>query len=241
MQNNLIELTNEKFQEIYTNESFRNEVAWAHSHCDSSGKEKYKATCSYPTKYITTEEQIKEAKKEQDRRKVEVLEETKNALVFVSMGMSYEPKFENDVCSYRVRTEFLNVEGNKYFIEFSSGRGNGLLINHSIDRTFQEKADKDYHEKRTQLTEDQESGKINRSKFIELLRGLERPQSVNFQNLERCDTVKQMDYTTNNLMDIVNEYFNCNFKKVVIDEYNLSCDDVLCQSPKVSDSVLTLF
>ena len=64
MRNEPITLTNEKLKEIYISEKFRNEVAFAHSCLDKDSVFKYKSTCSYPIRYIVTEAQILEAKKE---------------------------------------------------------------------------------------------------------------------------------------------------------------------------------
>ena len=76
----LIELTSEKLKEIYTNEKFRNEVAFAHTCLDINHKFKHKKTCDYPDEYIVTEEQIKEAEEERQRAKAETIEKNKNKL-----------------------------------------------------------------------------------------------------------------------------------------------------------------
>lgn len=42
----------------------------------------------------------------------------------------------------------------------------------------------------------------------------------------------ELKYTYQNVLKLVNEYFSCNFKEIVVDYYNISCDGVLCESPK---------
>ena len=67
-----VQLTDEKLQEIYTSEKFRNDVAYAHGYTLQNGETGLK-TCSYPIEYIVTPEQVEIATKEQERRKKEVL------------------------------------------------------------------------------------------------------------------------------------------------------------------------
>jgi hypothetical protein len=199
-------LTDEKFNEIYTNEKFRNEVAFAVSCYDSAHHFKYKKTVSYPDEYIVTDEQIKEANKELQRAKQETYKKYGDSLLFVGMGMTYEPRYEDDVCNHRIRTEFLNSKGKQYFVEFGTGRGNDLRCDFSIDR-----------DKQKELND----SPGQQSKFY------------NFRGLERKDFAG-IKYTQQNILEIVNEYFDCRFTNIVIDNYNIHCNDreIVCRSPK---------
>ena len=202
-------LDNEKFKEIYIDEKLRNDVAFAHIHAQSNGKFMYKATCSYPVKYIVTDEQIKEAKALIDKRKIEVLKENKTNLLFCGMGMEFKPNFKDGVGNHRIRTEFKNSEGKVYFIEIgTSCKDDTLRINHSIDRDKQDQL-RDSFDKQSLF--------------------------YNFADLER--KTPQLKFTYENVLKLVNEYFNCNFKKMVVDYYNISCDIVLCESPKINEVV----
>lgn len=51
----------------------------------------------------------------------------------------------------------------------------------------------------------------------------------NYKELET--KTPQLKYTYENVLRLVNEYFNCSFKKIVVDYYNID-SDVLCISPK---------
>ena len=192
-------LTNEKFQEIYTNEKFRNEVATAHRCCDSKGAFKYMCTCSYPTRYIVTEEMINEAKVERERASKESNKKNHNKLLFVAMGGTYSigKTSNDDVGCHRIRTEFLNKHGERFFIEFIKGHSSDtpFYIPHSIRRTG------GYDD-------------IN-----------------NYKNLQKRGTGK---YTKETILNIVNSNFDCNFKELVIDTYNVSMDDnqdgIVCRS-----------
>ena len=200
-----IEITQEKFNEIYTNEKFRNEVAHAHGCLDKYGKFKYYSTCSYPQRYIVSEEQIKIAKELKEKARKETLEKNKNKLVFVGMGCTYtKEEINNDVGNYRIRTEFLNSKGEKFFIELGMDRYyKKIRCDYSINRDLEDKYNSDTNQQ---------------SKFYNC-KGLERNNGLG-------------EYTKSNILKLVNKYFDCNFKEVIIDNYNLSCDGVICESPK---------
>ena len=194
-----------KFKEIYTNEELRNAVAFAHGCCDSRGNLEYKKALMYPISYKVTDEQIKEAKELREKRQKEVLRENKNNLLFCSMGMDFKPTLEDGVGNHRIRTEFKNSKGNIYFIEIGKGKDDNLRIDHSIDRTKQDELNDHFYKQHL---------------------------FYNFAELEhKTSTLK---YTYENVLKMVNEYFNCNFKKMVVDGYNIGSPDFpICESPKV--------
>lgn len=110
-----IELTDEKFQEIYTNEKFRNAVAYAHGVQSDNGT--WFKAMMYPIDYKVTQEQKDLALAEIIRAKEEKLQNLGGKLVFVGMGMTYTG---DDIGNYRIRTEFKSAGGLQFFIEFSS-------------------------------------------------------------------------------------------------------------------------
>jgi hypothetical protein len=140
-------LTPEKLQEIYTNEAFRNKVAYAHGCYTAFPNSVFKhfKTCGYPDEYIVTQEQIDEAAIELERAKIELDAKYNNKLVFIGMGMEYEPRFEGDVCNHRVRTELINKNGHKYFIELGTGRKEEMRCDHSIDYVNGDEDSKKYN------------------------------------------------------------------------------------------------
>ncbi len=126
-------LTDEKFQDIYTDEKFRNQVAFAHGCYTADKKFKHLKTCSYPVDYIVTEEQKNTAEIERQRAKNEAKENLGNKLVLVGMGSEYASRYEGDICNYRVRTYFLNKFGTKCFIEVGTGRNPvEMRVDHAI-------------------------------------------------------------------------------------------------------------
>jgi len=124
MNNTRSVLTAEDLQGIYTDPKLRNEIAYAHGFCDRDGVQLGLQTCSYPHTFEVTEEQIAEAQREIDRDRAELVKKytANNTLVFIGMGMSYEPKYEGDVCNHRIRTVFQNIDGQKCFVEFGTGK-----------------------------------------------------------------------------------------------------------------------
>ena len=204
-----IELTPEKFAEIYTSAKFRNEVAFAHSHNDSAGRFKYKATCSYPTTYIVTNEQIAEAKKELERAKKELHEKHYNDLIMVGMGCDFDPRFEGDIANHRVRTQFKNPYGRTFFIEVGTYRDTDLMwFDYVMDVDLQKKRE----------------SQVN----------YDTPQDYyNYKNLERKEPF--VKYTKQALLDFVNKHFDCNFKKVIVSSYTADAPkdyEAICESPK---------
>jgi len=192
-----------KFQDIYTDDKLRHAVAHAHGCCcNSRGDETHRLALYGLHRYIVTETQIKEARKVLAETAKKVLKENKNNLLFVGMGMNFEPTIEDGVGNHRIRTEFLNSKGKKYFIEVGKGCNNGLLrIDHAIDRDKQDELN-NAHDKQGEF--------------------------YNFRELEH--KTPALEYTFSNVLKLVNEHFNCNFEKMVVDSYNITCDGVLCES-----------
>lgn len=193
-------LNKEKFKEIYINEQFRNEVAYAHQCCDKNGNFLYLSTTSYPNRYKVTKVQQKEALKLIEKTKKIVIKENEGKLLFVGMGGLYAERYEGDICNYRIRTEFININGHKFFIELTSTHNREMKVDHAIDRDLEEKEAKN------------------------------REQNYNnFKNLER--KIFPL-YSKSEIIALVNSNFQCNFKELIVDNYNLCTDDFICISPK---------
>jgi len=208
--NEYIELTAEKFAEIYTDESFRNSVAFAHPCCDSGGRFKYYGTCTYPQRYIVTEQHIAEAKKEYERAKAETYEKHSNDLLFVGVGSTYAERYPDDVCNHRIRTEFKNKDGHHYFIEICRGRDDGKYfggfnITYAIDRDLEIRLNSDFHR---------------------------QGEYYHFKGL--TSRINNPEYTLTNVLELVNREFDCKFRNIIIDNYNIHPDDreIICESPK---------
>ena len=97
----------------------------------------------------------------------------------------------------------MNAKGNKYFIEFGTGRGENARIDHAIDETKRELID---------------AGKQSSGEWIN-----------NFNGLERREHMPK--YTLTNLLNLVNKEFGCKFTSIEVDNYTLNTNDFICISP----------
>jgi hypothetical protein len=196
-------LTETKFKEIYTNDKLRHSVAYAHGCYNSDEKFKHRLALYELKRYIVTDSQIREAKTVLAENITRVLKDNKNNLLFVGMGCDFTPTIKDGVGNHRIRTEFLNREGKKYFIELGTAGNNEMLrVDHSIDRDKQDELE-DAHDKQGMF--------------------------YNYHKLETKTPV--LKYTYTNVLKLINKHFNCNFKKMIVDSYNIQCEGVLCESP----------
>lgn len=231
MKNEYITLTEEKQKEIYTNQKFRNEIAFAHKCCDRFGNFKHFGTCSYPIRYEVTEEQKKEALKERERAKKETIENINNKLVFVGMGCEYEPRYNDDVCNHRIRTEIINPEGKKYFIELGTWGEELTRFDFVVDRDLQNEFERKAEFWMEKIKSVGGFGKISHSHpyYIEHKKYQEQPYYWNKKHLWKDLKIK---YTKANILKVVNMLFDCHFKEIEIDCFNLSTEDYKSLSPK---------
>lgn len=201
-------MTPDKFSEIYADEKLRNEVAFANIFCARGETQGWK-TCSYPDEYIVTGEQVKEAQAERERAKKRTIEANKGNLLFTGMGMTYEPRFDGDICNHRVRAEFCNAEGNRFFLEIgTTAKGEGFRVDHAIDRTLEREL----------------GGAFDRQGEYYNYRGLEIKPPMDHNAMP-------LRYDHDTVLKFVNDNFACHFKSVVIDNYNVSTYDVISESP----------
>ena len=195
MANKELVLTEEKFSEIYSDMQFCKKVANAYKYYDSKMVFIHLKTCSYPIEYIVTIEQIEIAKQEVEKQKQLLLNSIENKLVFVGMGMTYKSLVENDVCNYRIRTNIVNKNNQKFFVEFGTTN---------------------------QYIEKEPNVKYIRVDYaIDLTDPLN--QKYNHNNLERKNL--KVEYTLDNILKIVNYNFDCNFTEILIDNHLLSTDE----------------
>jgi len=198
----LKEMTSELMKKIYTDETLRNAVAYAHGCFDSKMNFLHYKALYWPESYKVTELQIAEAKAEKERAKIELLKNLGNKLVFVGMGCTYEPRYGGDPCNHRIRTEIMNNKGERFFIEVGTVcKGWGMRIDFSINRTIEDECGADPNMQ----------GKY-----------------YNYKNLEH--RVDLPDYTEDNIIKLINKAYNCNFTEMVADDYNLTTDDYISTS-----------
>ena len=199
-------LNKESFDKYKHDNRFIHEVNYAHG---VQGWEEYKLAM---TKYsicgkdfAVTPEQIKKARMIYNERKQAILKAiTPNKLVFVGMGMEFTPKNPDYINNHRIRTYFLNNTGVLCFVEFGTSSDKDFLrVDHALINTKN-------NEEWNSLTE-REQTEI-RVKGLEKIRG---------------DYHK---YTKKEVLNLVNNHFNCNFKELEVHYYFLDTYDYNCIS-----------
>lgn len=225
------QLTEDQFKEIYTSESFRNGVAFAVKCCDKHGNFKHYRTNSYPEVWTVTTDQIELAEAERIRSKAEkVANLKKGVLVFVGMGMSYEARFEGDICNHRIRTTFKDNEGHTYFIELCrNGRKedklNDFVCTFSIDEDWR----KDQETESLRLLDIRNSFvrySPEWNKAHEAYKVNDHQRYYNTFGLEHRHL--EMRFSAINVLQLINETFKCTYTDLVVDEYTLTTDDFTC-------------
>lgn len=231
-----IEITPKVYDQIFTSEPFRNSVAHAHKCCDANGKFKYFGTCTYPQRYIVTEGQIHEAKSLKAKAELNTRMEAfdKGFIIFVGMGHDYINEDEpDDIGNHRVRSSFFNIDANQYFLEVGKGNDNKMHIIHSIDSTLELKMGIEAELKYGAYRAIKDTGA--KPKYPELIKAskeLEIARRQIYYNYLKLEGSGFFPYTKTELLKLVNSKFNCIFKGIVIDNYNVSADKCINQSPK---------
>lgn len=228
----LIQLTGEKFQEIYTNEELLRNISTAHGCYDSSHQLKhFKAFSIYPDAYIVTQQQKDLAKQEFERLKAEKMANLKaGELVFISMGMDYEARFEGDICNHRIRATFKNDKGRTYFVEFSKNGNTSLKdvyfwCTFSIDenwRVEQEAKSLRLREKRNSFERYSKDWEEAHKEYI----ANDHQRYYNAFGIEGKSF--EMQFTKENLLNLINETFGCSYTSLSVDRFILSSSDIVC-------------
>lgn len=227
---NDIPIPEQVVKSIYTDPKIRNAVAFAHK-CNLRGKFDHYCALAYPERYIVNQQQIDEALAVLKHDREEILSRHKNDLLFVSMGMSYEPRYEDDPCNHRIRTEFLNKDGKRFFIEFVTNGGEGMIIDHSIDRD----AEIEHERKRSELYKELNLTDKKSERYLELRKlCVESNRANSGRNYGSLETAKlSLKYTKHNILKLVNETFGCLFTNIIVDQHTINFSgEVLCFSPK---------
>ena len=168
--NNIQELTTEEYNKYKDDDRFIHNIYYAVSCCDEYGHLKYKKAMTKYTQadkeFIVSDEQIKTGKEEYNRRKQQILNNIKvNELVFVGMGMDFDPVDNKHIGNHRIRTYFKDNDGALCFVEFGTAINKDFLrCDHALKNTKKSTSEwnnlkqKDEEEKRVYLLESLRSG-----------------------------------------------------------------------------------
>lgn len=231
MNTEYLEMPTDLFNQLGTNEKFTREVNYSHSVCDKYSVHQYYCTMYGGKRYKTTLEQKEQAQKLYEINRQKAIANVGNKLVFVGMGMEYKARYNDDVCNHRIRTEILNPQGKRFFIEVGTGRGENMRIDFVVNRD----QENEYNEKLQFYRKEIEAkGGFNKVYNSD-------PSMIAYRDYQnqpyywyKYDQWKNLDtkYTKENVLKLVNSLFDCNFTEMEIDYNHLTIDDYTSVSPK---------
>lgn len=193
-------LSAEKFNVLTVSDKWVNAIQYPVKCYDNNSNFKYFRTCSYPVEYIVSEEQIRQAREIAEERKRHILENIKaNDLVFVAMGGDYSGLPE-EVRNHRIRCNFKNIDGKRFFIEILKGCKDGFFIDFSIDLDKQEE---------------------NKKKRIK--EPFCQQTEYNAMGVEKTHINKP--FTWANVLAFINETYNCCYTNARHFRYFVRCED----------------
>jgi len=197
------EISNDELLEMMKNDKeFRNAVAYAHGVALSNGTLLFKGTCTYPQRYRANDEIIEVAKKMIESAKAITLLENKNNLLWVGMGW-HKADSIGDVGNCRIRTVLQNDKGENVFIELSAGQ------NYSIKNDRKNYIHGDFS---FIVPEEKDDG------------GIDTP-IYNYMGIEKETWNQKREWTSENIIELVNKKLNCSFTKMFVDNFDCSIDD----------------
>lgn len=203
--NSIKELTVEEYDKHKSDDKFLSDITWAHG---VQGWEPYtKALCYYTvgTDFKVSPELQEQAKKDYAERKCKIINSIGNKLVFVGMGMDFEPS-PGHIGNHRIRTYIKNKDGVLCFVEFGTGRNKEFLrCDHALMDTR-----KDYSDWSSLGERDRTEKRIE----LESIKGDYHP------------------FTKVEVLKLVNKHFNCAFTELEVYSYCLSCENYTSVSPK---------
>jgi len=193
----------EEKYEILTEETFHNAInnkdygfLWGVRYAHGTDQSDVYKIAFCDKKYYVTQQQKQKATRIMEKVELEKKHQylKSNTLVFNGMGMSFKAK-PGYIGNHRIRASFINLDGIKCFIEVGTGKENDLMrCNHSM---------------------------YNYVNVCNSLKERDLREKNNYGNIERSLSLK---YTFDNLLKLVNETFNCNYKSIVLEEHFLRTD-----------------
>lgn len=231
MKTQYLDFPAELLSQLGTNERLTREVNYAHGCSNSQGHHLHFCTMYDGKRYKTTQEQKDKASKLYALNVQKAIENVGNKLVFVGMGMDYVARYDDDVCNHRIRTEIINPEGRKFFIEVGTWGNERMRIDHVVDRDQEI-----YYAEQAQKVRDEiyENGGFHKvSRTSELYLNYEKCQGQPYYWYKR-EVWQDLNvkYTNQNVIDLVNKLFDCNFTEIEIDYNHLTTEIYNSISPK---------
>jgi hypothetical protein len=231
MKTEYLEMPENLLTELGANVALTKEMRYAHGCSDSGGRHLHFCTMYGGKRYKTTEAQIETARIAYEQNKAAAIAAVGDKLVFVGMGMNYPARFEGDVCNHRIRTEIINPEGRRFFIEVGTGRGENMRIDHVVNRDQEDEYNEQAQKYRAEI--EANGGFCRIGSGHPLFENYKKYQSQPYYwyKREQWESLNTK-YTVENILKLVNTLFDCKFTEMEIDYYHLTTDDYSSISPK---------
>jgi hypothetical protein len=182
-------------------------------------------------RYKTTQEQKDKAAELYAINKAEAIKAVGNKLVFVGMGSFYESRYDDDVCNHRIRTEIVNPQGRRFFIEVGRGRGDIMHIDFVIDRDQEREYDEQAQKYRAKIEANGGFWKIHKGHHLRDQYDKYMGQPYYWYKREQWESLN-VQYTKANVIKLVNSLFDCHFTEMEVDYDHLTTEDYASISPK---------
>ena len=229
---NYIQPTEDIINQIGVDPEITREFCFSHSVCDSNGTHQHWCAMLHSKRYVVNDEIKQKSTREYERMKadrIKCVENSPNTLYFVGMGMEYDARYEDDVCNHRIRTEVINPNGHRFFIEVGTWGAERMRIDHVVDRDVE----KLYEEKRNyyynKIKEDGGFLRHGKGSYIYDQFRLYEEQPYYWYKKKEWDGA-YFKYTKSEVLNLVNKLFDCNFNKIEIDYHFLTTEDYVSKS-----------
>ena len=231
MNTQYLEMPADLLNQLGTNERLTREVNFSHSVCNAQSVHQYYCTMYGGKRYKTTLEQKEQAAKLYEANKQRAISNVGNKLVFVGMGCEYSARYEDDVCNHRIRTEIVNSEGKRFFIEVGTWGNELMRIDHVVNRDQEDEYSEKVSFYRREIEAKGGFWKVPESDESVINYRKYQNQPYHWYKHDYWKGLK-LKYTIQNVLRLVNTLFDCHFTQMVVDYDHLTTDDYVSTSPK---------
>lgn len=231
MNTQYLEMPADLLNQLGTNERFTREVNFSHSVCNAQSVHQFYCTMYGGKRYKTTTEQKEQAQKLYQANKQRAIKNVGNKLVFVGMGCEYSARYPDDVCNHRIRTEIVNPEGKRFFIEVGTWGNELMRIDHVVNRDMEDEYKERVQFYRGEIEAKGGFLKVGENDAVMVNYRKYQNQPYYWYKHEQWKGLKTK-YTNANVLQLVNTLFDCNFSEMVVDYDHLTTDDYCSISPK---------
>lgn len=234
MNTQYLEMPETLLAELGENVELTKEMNYAHPVGDSMGNTLFNCTMYRGKRYKTDKEMIDKAAILYKENKDKAISNVGNKLVFVGMGCNYTKRYDDDVCNHRIRTELINKDGKRYFVELGTCGNEKMRADHVVDRDLEDIYSNKLIEIRNEIEKNGGFLRISHNDPLMISYKKYQNQPYYWFEKEKVESLinKGIKYTNENVLKFVNDIFGCKFTEMEVDYYHLNTSDFTCVSPK---------